>query len=353
MPSSFDIKLTGKTLPGYAPDAVASGLANLMKISPERAADLLAGHATTIKRGLDADRVPRYLQAIEAIGAEVRADGCTESTAPLIAPPAMTTKAAAELALVPIAPTGGEATEAPDSIKCPACGTVQPKRNLCHDCGADMPRMLAAQEGANRQPQRESPAASPYAPPPAAVGNARFGADDLVTPPAFGLSFEGRIGRVRYLAYGLPVYLPLMIGAILASLFMGEGRSMLPIVVFGGIGVVLTLIMAVRIAVLRLHDFNLSGRWLLLPIVGAGLASLGGSGGVLFVAAVMIVGSLALLLVRGSDGDNNFGPPSGPNTALTVVGAIIVVVLGGVGKMTTPNSYPSAPPTPPGQEQDE
>jgi uncharacterized membrane protein YhaH (DUF805 family) len=179
-----------------------------------------------------------------------------------------------------------------------------------------------------------------------------YSASEPVTPPAFGLSFEGRIGRMRYLAYGLPVYVPLMVGAMLGVLFTGNGKSMLPMAIFGGTGVALTLIMAVRVAVLRLHDFNLSGRWLFLPIALGGISALMPMG-IVVVAIVVGLGTLALLLVSGSYGNNDFGPPPGPNTALTVVGAIIFLGLGAAGKAAQPDRFVPTTPVPPVEEQSE
>jgi uncharacterized membrane protein YhaH (DUF805 family) len=349
MPPSFDIKLTGKPLPGHLPEIVAKGLASLMKISPERAAGLLAGRETTIKRNLDADHVPRYLQTIEGIGAEVRADRIAEP-APVPAPAAPSQPAGpAELSLVPMA---ASTAASPDSMKCPACGAEQPKRNLCRECGADMPRMLAAQEEAKRQLEQESPAASPYAPPTASVRDVATYDAEPVTPPPFGLSFEGRVGRVRYLAYGLPVYVPLIIGAILAAIFMGS-RSMVLAAIFGITGFVVTLIMALRVAVLRLHDLNLSGRWLFLPIVVGGLATLGGPTGILFFSVVVGLGSLALLLLRGKDEVNDYGPPAGPNTVWTTLGAVLVIALGVLGNAASPDRFMPKDPAPSVEEQAE
>jgi len=344
MTDTFDLKLTGRPLMDRTPELAAKALAVVMKITPEQALGMLAGRETVIKRNLPADLVPRYLQAIEGAGVEVRAVRTVTAPPPQPAPapaetvaaapaPGMIEKAQSGLALLPMEAT---AEAADDSMRCPACGALQPKRNLCRECGADMARLLAAQEEAKRAPPE-----SPFAPPTAEVRDAVAEAAETETPKPLALSFQGRIGRLRYLAYILPAYLPLFVAGILGGLLAGFGRSG-PGVLFAilvGVGAVLSVLMMVRVLVLRLHDLNLSGLWALLPFGVGFLASFAGPTGVMLVSIVFGIGGLALLFLAGGAEANDYGPPPGPNTAWTIAGAVVVLALWLVGTTMSPERF--------------
>ena len=343
MSDTFDLKLTGRTLIDRTPELAAKALAIVMKITPEQALGLVAGRETVIKRNLPADQVPRYLQAIEGAGVEVRA--VRTVTAPPSAPapaqagaaapaPSTIERAQSGLALLPMEAPAAEVSD--DTMRCPACGALQQKRNLCRACGADMPRLLAAQEATKR-----APAESPFAPPTAAVRDVLPELAETETPRPFALSFQGRVGRLRYLAYVLPAYVPLMVAGILGGLMAGFGRSGPGVlfVILVGVGAVLSVLMMIRVLVLRLHDLNLSGLWVLLPFGVGALASFAGPTGVLAASAVFGIGGLALLFLAGGSEANDYGPPPGPNTALTVAGAVVVLVLWIAGTVMSPNRF--------------
>lgn len=287
MSDFFDVKLTGNTLPEYPRELAAKALAAIMRITQDQALGLLSGQQTVIKRNLDADQVPRYLQAMEGAGVEVRA----ERTAPPPDPVAVPQLATAPMALVPIQTNE---TPAIETIKCPACGAVQPKRNLCRDCGADMPRMLAAQAEAKREP------ASPFAPPTASVRDVAKESAETETPSPLALSFQGRIGRLRYLAYTIPAYLPIFVGALVGGIFGGFSHPGVGFAIFVGIGALASLVLFIRILVLRLHDLNLSGLWILLPFAVGFLGAFAGPTPLLAVAAIIGLGSLALVICRAA-----------------------------------------------------
>jgi hypothetical protein len=115
---TFDIVLTGKTLPGFEANSAATALASMLRVPADKARELLAGRETVIKRGLAEDQLPPYVEALRKCGAEVRAR-----------------------------------EPVPDKLKCPACGTEQPQRNLCVSCGADMKRVAEAQAVAKAPPR--------------------------------------------------------------------------------------------------------------------------------------------------------------------------------------------------------
>ena len=116
-----------------------------------------------------------------------------------------------------------------------------------------------------------------------------------------------------------------------------------------------------RLMGLRMHDVNLSAKWLLaLLLLPAGVSAMGGGqqmialGGGLF----WIVG-LLLNVLPGTDGDNDYGPPPGPNTFLVTAGAVLFIAFTAVavyanikymdytrsGKVHTSSTFSSAPDT--------
>jgi len=150
---------------------------------------------------------------------------------------------------------------------------------------------------------------NPYQAPSAAVADA--GAE---TQPVRVFSISGRIGRARYLAYGMGFYILFgFVAGILAT-------------ALGAVGVVLMVAAWVAIVVLgfmltiqRCHDFNMSG-WLSL---------------------VMLVplANLIFLFIPGTDGPNRFGAPTPPNGVGVLIGAWalpVIMVIGIVAAIALP-----------------
>ncbi|MGB0126737.1 MAG: DUF805 domain-containing protein, partial [Rhodocyclaceae bacterium] len=322
MGESIDVVLTGGLLPGFERQTVCATLARLMRISEDRAALLLAGSETVIKRGLGRQQVEAYLKAIQAAGAAVRVEG-------LPAQAAEAAPAAPSLELVPKPEPVAEApAPAENEMTCPACGAVQPKRNLCRSCGVDMPRMLAAKEAEARAPAAAAvPAAASVR---ATAGKPRVEVDDgSFTPPPLSFSLEGRVGRLRYLAYSLPAYLPLIAAAVIVAIILGGvGRSMgiLAIMVVAA-GCISTFWLGVRNMVLRLHDLNRSGKWVLLPLLPLLLVFTGSPVAAAVAMIAIGIASLLLCVLPGNPEDNDYGSPAGPNTIWTIIGAAIVILL--------------------------
>jgi uncharacterized membrane protein YhaH (DUF805 family) len=164
---------------------------------------------------------------------------------------------------------------------------------------------------------------SPYTPPTAAVADAatEFGEISI-------FSMKGRLGRLRYLAYGFGITL---IGQILLAMMGGVGAafqndtgnilSLIGIVVVYIAVVVVSVILAVQ----RLHDLDKTG-WLYLLIL---------------VPLVNIIFGLYMLFARGTDSANRYGNPPPPNSMGVVVGAwlLIFVFLGGIVAAITIPAY--------------
>ncbi len=147
------------------------------------------------------------------------------------------------------------------------------------------------------------------------------------------LSFNGRIGRMRYLAYGIGVNLLLMIvmvPIIAATAAMGGGAGDSTLVLLASIVIyLLTFIVSIMFAKRRLNDLNRGGWWFLLiliPIVNLALA-------------------IYLIFFPGTDGPNNWGPAPVANSIgvlilgwafpvvmiVGIVAAILVPQLAGMG----------------------
>ena len=152
---------------------------------------------------------------------------------------------------------------------------------------------------------------SPYAPPRASVGESQA---EFATLKPF--SVEGRIGRLRFLAWTMVlslVTLPIVGVFALLALGLVSGDSTTGLII-GGIFAfflfVAFLIVSILFSVQRLHDIGWSGwLWLLnlVPFVGSFFP-------------------LVIMVVPGNTGTNRYGPPPPPNsTAVKVLCSLWIV----------------------------
>ena len=145
---------------------------------------------------------------------------------------------------------------------------------------------------------------NPYQAPDAQVNAA---GPDQPYQPKF-LSFSGRIGRVRYLAYQLGIqfllsliFVPLMMAFGLAAGLSGQGSGAEAQGAIGALAILIyipLLIAGFTYAVRRLHDLDKTG-WLSLLFL---------------VPLVNFILGLYILFAPGTPGGNRFGPPPAPNT---------------------------------------
>lgn len=290
----YKIVFDGELMPDMSLDTVKDNLARLFKLDRARVEPLFGRKAVVLKRDLSAGDVDKYVSALAKAGAQVRKEQ----------------DVAATLSLVDIddqRPTSAPATD----MQCPKCGQQQPHATECAACGVVIEKYLARQAQLAEQQSQEpepAPAASPYATPQAQVGEAL---------PEFGdlnaFSVQGRIGRLRYLAWSL-VMMAACIGLFGVAMIGFGIHQVVGAVLLGVVSIAVTVV-AIMIAVQRLHDIGWSG-WLLLlnliPVVGSVL-------------------SLLMLLVPGSLGANRYGPPPPANsTAVKVLAALWLVPLIGL-----------------------
>jgi uncharacterized membrane protein YhaH (DUF805 family) len=151
------------------------------------------------------------------------------------------------------------------------------------------------------------------------------------TPGPISLSLKGRVGRLRYLAFSWPIMALSGVGIVMAVL--GPLRKQppnIPLLIIAG---VLWFWLSLRLMALRLHDVNRSAKWLLALLLLPGLSgALGGSpqlaaigGGLFWVVALL------LLVLPGSEGDNDYGPPPDANSTLVKVGAVLLLAIMALG----------------------
>lgn len=143
---------------------------------------------------------------------------------------------------------------------------------------------------------------NPYQAPAAAVADA-----GEQTQPVRLFAVSGRIGRARYLAYGLVVYI--VVGILTAALAAVLGQAGAAAWVLAWI---VLLVLGFMLTIQRCHDFNVSGWLSLLMLVP--------------------LANLIFLFIPGTDGANRFGPPTPPNgwRVLIAVWLLPVIFIGGI-----------------------
>ena len=128
---------------------------------------------------------------------------------------------------------------------------------------------------------------------------------------------NGRIGRLRLLAYGLGLYILLIIVTFALGLLAGV-TGVSPDIA-GGVGVVIYTIGTIILLVQRSHDMNMAGWWCiaaLIPLVG-----------------------LVWIFKAGTPGRNRWGAPPPPNGLLVKIAGLAIpalMVLGIVAAIALP-----------------
>lgn len=288
----------GEVIEGFQRDDVQRRLGELLKLDETKHAHLFSGERRVLKRSVTRAEAERYVQHLAKLGARLHVEPEAQpqpvATKPAIVPatPVPATATATAAALLPAAPaatTAAPAAPAEEEIVCPNCGERQSKRILCRACATNMPMGIAAKEEAERE-AREARRAEWRAKrglPPEGADEA-FASSSGEFATTWGLGFSGRIGRLRYATAGT-VLLTVMV-LLTRYLIQRPGAGSFVFFALGMLGVVYV---SVRLAVLRLHDFNRSGWWslvMLVPYLGS-------------------VASLVVALLPGTQGPNEHGDP--------------------------------------------
>lgn len=118
-----------------------------------------------------------------------------------------------------------------------------------------------------------------------------------------------RIGRLRYLAYGVGLWLLLMVGVLLGAALVTVSTPLGYAVI--GVVYVALIVLSIAFGVRRLHDQDKTG-WLMLLMI---------------IPIANLVLLVFLLFLPGSIGENRFGPQPPPNTGWVIAGAVCYIGL--------------------------
>ncbi|KWU47719.1 DUF805 domain-containing protein [Pseudomonas palleroniana] len=246
----FKIVFDGALLPGVESTTAKLNLAELFKSEVEAIEKLFTGRPVALKRDLSRPDAETYLNALKNAGVDARIEA-----------------------------------EQPVAFS-----------------------LAETHETSSHTSDFSQPAASPYAPPRAAVG------DELPEyAPLNVFTIHGRIGRLRYLAWTLVLTVAMLVasGIIATAGFAVATASPTAGIILGSLlGFALFVAMlwvSVQIAVQRLHDLGWSG-WLwflnLVPLVNS-------------------VFPILLLVLPGNAGANQYGaPPPRNSTAVKVLATL-------------------------------
>ncbi|OAE12615.1 hypothetical protein AZH11_12625 [Pseudomonas simiae] len=246
----FKIVFDGALLPGVESTTAKLNLAELFKSDVAAIEKLFTGRPVALKRDLSRSDAETYLTALKNAGVDAR---------------------------------------------------IEPEQPVAFS-------LAEAHETDTRASDFSRSAASPYAPPRAAVGDHT---EEYSTLKVF--TINGRIGRLRYLAWTLVLTLAMLVagGIISTASFAVATASPTAGIILGsllGFALVVAIVwVSVQIGVQRLHDLGWSG-WLwflhLVPLVNS-------------------VFPILLLVLPGNAGANQYGaPPPRNSTAVKVLAAL-------------------------------
>lgn len=180
---------------------------------------------------------------------------------------------------------------------------------------------------------------NPYQSPTADVAARPAGGFDETGP----FSPKGRFGRLSYLAWSVLLYIPVWVGSMAIG-FMAAANGdptqamAMPTAMFVLMG--LYFVAMVLFTIRRLHDFNASGWWTLLflspavvPLIVVRNPSPEALASSMTMVAISMVLSfvfwLVLMLRRGTEGSNNYGPERitrGWEKVLGIIGIVFMVI---------------------------
>ncbi len=171
-------------------------------------------------------------------------------------------------------------------------------------------------------------AQSPYQPPESDISSSYN--DDAVQAVKL-LSAEGRIGRVRYIAYGIAYTLIYYLLIGVAYWMTTMGLPQVAIMGMGGVALIAMLIVTILLTIQRCHDMDKSGWWTL-------------------VVLVPLLGILFFYIWPGTKGTNRFGPRTPDNNVgvillacvfplLMIVGILAAIAIPAYGSYVTKAQY--------------
>ncbi len=243
----FKIVFEGQVRDGVDTEEAKANLARLFKSETAAVQKLFNGQPVSLKRGLPYEEAEHYIKALHEAGVEARIE--------------------------------------PD------------------------PAISLSMDEVNAQQRTSDPAllqaASPYAPPRSDVATEVFGHSTLKV-----FSIQGRIGRLRYLAWSLVLsaaaLAALSVGIIVMSQSLVGGGLLIAIIVLA------FAVIGTQMGVQRLHDIGWSGWLLLLNLVP-------------FVGSIF---PFLMTVIPGNQGPNQYGAPQPPNSrAVKVLASLWLLMM--------------------------
>lgn len=299
----YKIVFDGSLMPDTSMDTVKANLAALFKSDRTRIDGLFGRGPIALKRDLPENEANQYLNVLQRAGARARKEPDLAAALSLLE-----TDEERAANAVP-------APQVQQSMECPKCGHQQQTAAECSACGVIIEKYLARQATlAQQSPVQPAEAPeevqrTPYAPPRANIDAHAGQVAELKV-----MSFNGRIGRMRYLAWSLVLMFAFSVLVAALSLVSVLSETLGGILIIGAsIGM---LVISVQIGVQRLHDMGWTGwLWLLslVPIVNS-------------------VFWIIMLVVPGTVGSNRFGPePPANSVAVNVLaGLFLLLLIGGL-----------------------
>ena len=336
MAQLFRVVISGRTIGDVPLADLKADVGRAFKLQGEQLDRMLTGRPVVVSRSATAEAAEKLCARLQALGLEARIEALPETPAeipPSPPPPAPRLKVEAAPAkadelfalTAPVAVSPGadpvanasaqKAPEAPAPVDagvvCPKCGEAQPKRTLCRNCGLDMPRYEQARAAAEQEAREERLANLEAARESRKGGRSSRAAAGGQHASLFGIGFSGRLGRLDYFSGSI------FSSTILFAFMMLAVSTGKPGLIW--FGMLVSAIYGFRCIALRLHDTGRTG-WLSLVIM------------VPVLGALM---TLALLIMRGEDGDNEYGapPPAGGGRRAIVV-LLSLLVIGGLAFRT-------------------
>lgn len=290
----YKITMDGSLAPGVTLDLAQENFARLFKTEVSAVKRLFSGGQTVIKRDISEAEADKYVQALRKAGV------IAHKAADL----------AANLSLESI--ESDDHTVSTEQMTCPKCDTTQAHSEICNNCGIVIAKFNHYQAQA-KQAISTAPA-SPYASPTAIIAQ-----DDNEVGELNIWGIEGRIGRMRYIAWSM-VFMFALFPALLIGALAIKASVLLGGLIMTVIGIA-AIIVGIQISVKRLHDVGWSG-WLLL------------------ITLIPFVGSIFQLLIfvmPGSQGSNRFGaaPPENSQAVKVLFWVwVAFIVLAFIGAFT-------------------
>lgn len=281
----YKITMDGSLAPGVTADFAQENFARLFKTDVSAVKRLFSGNPTVIKRDISETEADKYIQAMFNAGVIARKEA----------------DLAANLSLEAI--ESDTEADNPNRMICPKCETEQAQHEACQNCGIIIAKFNSYQAQAKQAISATT--SSPYASPMALADQ---DSDEVGELNIWGI--EGRIGRMRYVAWSM-VFMFTMLPAVLVCALAFKVSPWLGglLGIVAGIG---AMVVGLQISIKRLHDIGWSG-WLLL------------------IGLIPLVGSIFQLLtfvMPGSKGSNRFGaPPPANSKAVKVLFWVWIVFL--------------------------